>query len=71
MTVAELIAALAKYPQDMTVVLSKDSEGNQYSQLAEVTSEAWEPENTYSVIVYSEEDDTDGLVKGPVLWPTN
>lgn len=72
MTVQELMAELAKYPPTMTVVLSKDSAGNNFSQLAHVTGEAWEAESTYSVIVYNEEDDDiEDLPKGPVLWPTN
>jgi hypothetical protein len=83
----ELIDALKDIPDNTIIVLSKDSEGNSYSPLANVESmmytadSKWSgeihlPELTDELIEqgYSEEDIRtvdDGAIPCIVLWPTN
>lgn len=54
MTVKELKEEIANLPDDMQVILQKDSEGNGYSPLAGVDSDAiYIPYNSWSGDVYS------------------
>jgi len=53
MTVKDLKAAIKDLPDDMEVILQKDSEGNGYSPLADVDPDAvYVPDTTYSGEVY-------------------
>lgn len=48
-TVGELRDALAGLPADMPIILEKDAEGNGYSPLSSVVTNArYEPESTWS-----------------------
>ncbi len=78
MTVKELRTYLNKLDEsmdDLQVILQKDSEGNGYSPLAGADDDCiYEPDNTYSGIVYSSEDAEEEGVEGDkvlVLYPTN
>lgn len=54
MNVKELKEAIADLPDDMEVILQKDGEGNGYSPLADIDSEAiYIPESTWSGEVVS------------------
>lgn len=54
MTVKELKEVIANLPDEMKVILQKDSEGNGYSPLAGADNETvYIPESTYSGDVYS------------------
>ena len=54
MTVKELKVELQNLPDDMEVILQKDSEGNGYSPLAGADAEAvYVPDSTWSGDVYS------------------
>lgn len=56
MTVKELKEAMENLPDDMEVILQKDSEGNGYSPLAGADPNAiYMPYNTWSGDVYSVE----------------
>jgi hypothetical protein len=56
MTVKELKEAIANLPDEMEVVLQKDSEGNGYSPLAGADPGAvYIPDSTWSGFVYSME----------------
>lgn len=52
MTVKELKALLADQPDERLVILSKDSEGNGFSPLAEVAEGMYVPYSTWSGEVY-------------------
>lgn len=83
MTVAELIKELKKLPPKTLVVQSKDSEGNGFSPVADVSLGRYEAESTWNGQFgldklteelksqgYSEED----VPNGPLavcIWPTN
>lgn len=78
MTVAELIAELQELPQDLIVIVQKDSEGNGYSPLAGSDHECvYVPDSTWSGEVYSNEDYADkgyaysDAVPCVVLFPVN
>jgi hypothetical protein len=78
MTVKELIEMLKDLPQDHQVIMSKDSEGNGFSPMAESFSRLmYVPDSTWSGEVLSEEDHKEYENEGPfvencvVLWPTN
>ena len=54
MTVKELKEAIANLPDEMVVVLQKDSEGNGYSPLSDVDPDAvYIPKTTWSGDTYS------------------
>lgn len=54
MTVKELKEAISNLPDEMEVVLQKDSEGNGYSPLSDVHPDAvYIPNSTWSGDVYS------------------
>jgi len=71
MTAGELKATLAEYPDDMPVVLSRDSEGNEHRPLADVSGGLYEPENDCCGNVLAEEDESIASDKAVVLWPIN
>lgn len=75
MTVLELKARLAEYPDDMPVVLSSDSEGNEHRPLADVSDGLYEPSTVWCYgHVLAEEDEADAsdkVYKAVVLWPIN
>lgn len=48
MNVKELREALASFPDDMEVVMSKDGEGNGFSPLADMGSGKYEPDCTWA-----------------------
>ena len=53
-TVKDLKEMIESFPDEMEVILQKDSEGNGYSPLAGVDGDAvYVPDSTYSGIVYS------------------
>lgn len=60
MTVKELIDELLKLPQNVIVVLQKDSEGNGYSPVAGSEAAVYDADNDWSGSVYSDEDVADG-----------
>jgi hypothetical protein len=72
MTVGELKAKLAAYPDDRPVVLSRDSEGNEHRPLADVSGGLYEPETSWCGNVLAEEDAplaSNKAYKAVVLWP--
>jgi len=77
MKISELKDLLEEYPDDYEVVLSKDSEGNDYSPLGELEEMLYVPDTTYSGDVYTlkehnEEFDNDcAQLNAVVLWPAN
>jgi len=85
MNVKELKEAIANLPDDMEVILQKDSEGNGYSPLAGADpNTVYVPRNTWSGEIYStnyeasehclEEEEWEKLKAGPhalVLFPVN
>jgi hypothetical protein len=74
MTVKELRDVLHAYPDGLPVVLSKDSEGNSFSPLADHDAGIYEPETKRSGHVYAEEDEVDAssaAFEACVLYPTN
>lgn len=84
MTVGELIELLQKEDPEREVIISMDSEGNEFSPLSDYSPELYVPDSTWSGEIYLEElteediengyteddvyDGTDG-VKAIVLWP--
>lgn len=84
MTVADLRAQLAQFPDDVIVVLAKDGEGNGFSPLCEAIPAMYLAESTWSGEHYPTEeqrlaeDDPDDYDPAPddavpavFLWPTN
>lgn len=85
MKVKELIEELKNLPDDMEIILQKDSEGNGYSPLEGVDSDCiYVKDSDWSGNVYStgftagdncmEEEDWERLKSGPrclVLFPVN
>lgn len=74
MTAGELKAKLAEYPDDMPVVLSRDSEGNEHRPLSDVSGGLYEPENAWFGNVLAKEDESeasDKAFEAVVLWPIN
>lgn len=73
MTVAQLIAALSKLPQDAEVVLAKDAEGNGFETLGFIEPTRWDSED--GCLIWNEageeHEGIDGEVGSPcvVLWP--
>lgn len=72
MTVKELREALAELPDDMPVILQKDSEGNGYSPLAGADGEDsfYVEQSTQSGTVVHASEGLDGC-PCLVLWPIN
>jgi hypothetical protein len=82
MTVKELIEKLQEMLQDFQVVMSKDSEGNNYSPFASMSLAEYFPESTWSGYILTEEDAEDERQHGSgeceyeadnavILWPVN
>lgn len=83
MTAIELMDVLRKLPPETLIVLSKDSEGNGYSQLGTYDNTAhYIPETSWSGELWYEDDadeeDENGnpvppseAVKALVLWPVS
>jgi hypothetical protein len=82
--VGELIEILNNAPKDAEVVMSSDSEGNNFSPLSETTSGYYVPESTWRGSFYDHEftaedncmddDEYADLISQPIaicLWPTN
>ena len=68
-TVQELIKKLEKLPLQSIVVMSKDSEGNEFSPLVQIEDLYYIPENDWSgEIDYKPSDKSQKCI---VLWPTN
>jgi len=69
MTVKELKEAIANLPDEMEVVLQKDSEGNGYSPLAGADPDAvYIPDSTWSGDVYSIEWTADDACMSDEEW---
>lgn len=69
MTVKELKEEIANLPDDMEVVLQKDSEGNGYSPLAGADPDAvYIPDSTWSGDVYSMEWTADDACMSEEEW---
>jgi hypothetical protein len=69
MTIKELRLMLQDLPDDMEVILQKDSEGNGYSPLSGGNSEAvYIPDSTYSGDVYSMDWNADDYCMGEEEW---
>ena len=60
MTVAELIATLSEYPQDMRVLRAGDSEWNDIYQIYDVSESLTERPQEYTVELVNEDDVEDG-----------
>jgi hypothetical protein len=73
MTVKELRELLAKFPDDLPVIISKDGEGNEHSPLAEARYGRYEADSTWSGHVYAEDDEEipDHAVPCIVVTPVN
>ena len=85
MNIKELLELIKDLPDDMEIILQKDSEGNDYSSLAGVDPDCiYIPETDYNGTVYStelneedygmEEDEWDEMNTNPkvlVLYPVN
>ena len=85
-TVGQLKEILAGYNDEMLIVMSRDSEGNGFSPLADHGKQIYVPDSTWSGDIYEIEltaelieqgfttdelyDGDDG-VQAIVLWPTN
>ena len=81
----ELLELIKDLPDDMEIILQKDSEGNNYSPLSGVDPDCiYIPETTYNGTVYSteltaedfglDEDEWLGIESNPkvlVLYPVN
>jgi hypothetical protein len=73
MTIGELKKAIAELPDDMPVVMSQDSEGNEARPLSDVSQEYYEPTKSWYGDLLKLEDavgNTNGY-KAVVLWPIN
>jgi hypothetical protein len=78
-TVGELKAALADYPDDLLLILQKDSEGNGYSPLAGAARGLYDALNTWSGECYEPRDQVDdpddeapsSAVDAVILWPVH
>lgn len=73
MNVFELIEELNRLPSDLTVVMSKDAEGNRYSPLARLEPGKYLAESTWAgeMVHPDDEGDYDGLTDVVCLWPVN
>ena len=86
MTIKELIQELLEYPLDYEVIMSKDSEGNNFSPLRQLNDNIYVPDSSHSGLIflmeldydlikagYSEDDlyHGDDGQKAIVLWPKN
>jgi hypothetical protein len=67
----ELRALLSVLPPDTLIVMSKDSEGNDYSPLSTVEKGFFFPETSYSGEVGGIYTARTGGIPALILWPTN
>lgn len=67
MTIKTLINLLKKYDQEALVIMSNDSEGNNFSPLFEIAKCFYHPESTYSGDITEDKKDE----KAVVLFPVN
>lgn len=75
MTVKELKKLLAEYPDDYTVILSTDSEGNQFSHAASDITEVEEiGGKPYDVDLQFDDEEEEGQSEmnpnAIIIWPT-
>lgn len=71
-TVKQLRKQLAPFPDDAKVVLSQDSEGNEFRPLAEATYDVYVPANEWRGELIGEHDPRPAnAVDACVLWPIN
>jgi len=70
MKVKEFVEIISSYPDHYEVILTKDSEGNDYSPFAEASAEYYIAESGWSGYL---DDDNSGLYvyNAVVLWPVN
>jgi hypothetical protein len=69
MTVKDLKENIADLPDDMEVILQKDSEGNGYSPLSDLDANCiYIPENTYSGQVYSANSNAEDSCMSEQEW---
>jgi len=77
MTVKELIGKLKKMEPNQLVVMSKDSEGNNYSPISGIDNgrylptETWYGERLYDCPDVAECEHAKNEVKAVFLWPIN
>jgi hypothetical protein len=64
-TVGDLIEYLLKFPQDLRIVLSNDTEGNKFSPLADASEATYTPECTWSGEIHLTPEDYAELVADP------
>lgn len=69
MNVKDLIGYLQLLPQDATVVLSSDGEGNNHSPLSSISAGSYLAHNSWA----GEFSDTEGRwpIEAICLWPVN
>jgi hypothetical protein len=65
MTVKQLKQLLRAVPDNVTVILSSDEEGNSFHDLFQVSEEAMQKEGRY----YEALDEGSGKINSIVLWP--
>lgn len=68
MNVKELRKALEKLPDDMTIVLQKDAEGNGYRRLAGADPDGLIMEDGYDMVVYDKSWDADDACMDEEEW---
>lgn len=69
MNVKELKEAIANLPDDMEVIVQKDSEGNGYSPLAGADPDAiYVPDSTYSGIAYNTDWSAEDADMPEIAW---
>lgn len=75
MNIKQLRAELSRYPDEMPVILSVDSEGNQGSPLSETTEGWYEPECPWKGDIVHEDDydpeERPEAERVLFLWPEN
>jgi hypothetical protein len=73
MTVTDLIEELSKFPGNLKVIVSKDSEGNGFSPLSDTCDGYYLSQTTWAGDYYSDPEDARELGARPAvfLWPTN
>lgn len=75
MNVRELIQELMQYPEDCVVILSSDSEGNNYSPVTVVDRVQYVAESSCYGRLFDpdeeEEEEGNKSVEAVALWPAN
>jgi hypothetical protein len=66
MFIGDLKKVIQDQPNSRQVILSSDSEGNNYSPLAQISEETYAADSTWSG-----ELEEAGDINALVLWPTN